>query len=189
MESVYKPAEDSLLLSKYVGKLTEGKVMDVGTGNGIQGITAAKKQNVIRVVAVDINPLAIKVARQRAQEVSVLNKMDFAITDFFNGFKTASFDWVLFNPPYLPSEGKMDERSWSGGEIGSKEIMRFLSEARDFLKKNGRLLIVYSSRSDVNLKEIERKYSVRLLEELSLFFEKLYCLMLSPFEDLNRIRQ
>src|SRR3972149_2539655 len=33
---IYEPAEDSYLLSKFVGKLAFGSVLDIGTGSGIQ---------------------------------------------------------------------------------------------------------------------------------------------------------
>ena len=59
MGEVYRPAEDSHLLSKHVNRLVHGEVLDMGTGSGIQAITAALKQEVESVVAVDINPKAL----------------------------------------------------------------------------------------------------------------------------------
>ena len=51
---IYKPREDSKLLAKYVKKYAKGLVLDIGTGSGIQALEAAKKKNVKKVVAVDI---------------------------------------------------------------------------------------------------------------------------------------
>ena len=55
---IYEPAEDSYLLQKYVKELAIGRVLDMGTGSGIQAITALKNLQVRLVLAVDINPEA-----------------------------------------------------------------------------------------------------------------------------------
>lgn len=39
---IYEPEEDSYLLEKYVKKLAKGKVLDLGTGSGIQALAAKK---------------------------------------------------------------------------------------------------------------------------------------------------
>ena len=59
MEEVYKPGEDSYLLQRHVERLVFGNVLDMGTGSGIQAVTAAIKQEVSKVLAVDINPVAL----------------------------------------------------------------------------------------------------------------------------------
>ncbi|MBE0633024.1 methyltransferase, partial [Candidatus Bathyarchaeota archaeon] len=40
MGEVYKPGEDSYLLQRYVEKLVGGTVLDMGTGSGIQAVSA-----------------------------------------------------------------------------------------------------------------------------------------------------
>ena len=50
---IYEPREDSFLLQKYVKKYSKGRVLDMGTGSGIQALTALEKTKC--VVAVDIN--------------------------------------------------------------------------------------------------------------------------------------
>lgn len=61
---IYEPQEDSYLLQEFVRKLASGRVLDLGTGSGIQAITAAKLKRVIKVLAVDINKDAVKELNQ-----------------------------------------------------------------------------------------------------------------------------
>jgi len=89
------------------------------------------------------------------------------------------FDWILFNTPYLPSEGEADEASWAGGESGGEVIRRFLGEARGHLSENGSILMIYSSLSDLTEDDFNG-YGFELLEEMGVFFEKIYCVRLSP---------
>ncbi len=172
MEDVYRPAEDSYLLAKYVESLVSGNVLDMGTGSGIQAVAAAMKPVVESVLAVDINPAALREAKKRAESARVSEKLSFLLSDLFNEVQ-GRFDWIIFNSPYLPSEGEADEHAWAGG---AGLIERFLTEALGHLEHGGAILIIYSSLSEPDLSG----FDVDLLEEIGLFFEKLYCVKLSP---------
>lgn len=175
---VYRPAEDSYLLAKNVEKLVYGRVLDMGTGSGIQAVTAAKKTQVTHVTAVDLNPAALDSAREMAEEERVLGKIDFLVSDLFENV-SCCFDWILFNTPYLPSDGEADEISWAGGPTGSEVIKLFLKDSTRFLSEGGSILMLYSTHSNMVDEDFDG-FKLILLEEKSLFFEKLYCVRLSP---------
>ena len=175
MESIYTPAEDSYLLQRYVKRLVEGRVLDMGTGSGIQAVTAAQNFDVDRVVATDINPYAIEAAKRRAEKAGVIDKIDFVITDLFDKIE-GGFDWIIFNPPYLPSNGGIFDPTWDGGRTGRETIERFLKQAKKHLILNGSILLVYSSETG---KLDQYGYQWKILEEEKLFFETLYCALLT----------
>ena len=177
MEEVYYPNTDSYLLQKYVEKLVFGVVLDMGTGTGIQAVSAALKKIVTHVLAVDINPAALIEAEKRAETFGVSDRIDFLLSDLFNSVK-GTFDWIIFNAPYLPSEGYADEASWSGGKTGGEVIRRFLVETQDFLVKKGSILMIYSSLSGLSDEDF-LGYEFELLEEVNGFFETVYCVRLS----------
>lgn len=179
MEEVYKPGEDSYLLQRYVEQLVTGRVLDMGTGSGIQAISAALKNDVSHVLAVDINPAALIEAEKRAITSGVSDKIDFSLSDLFESVE-GIFDWILFNTPYLPSEGEADEASWAGGETGGEIIRQFLLDANDYLSSDGSILMIYSSQSGLSSDDF-KGYEFELLEEIKLFFEKIYCVRLTPF--------
>jgi len=182
---VYRPAEDSYLLNKYVERLAEGLVLDLGTGSGIQTLTAASRPEVSRVLATDISVEAVREARERAGAEGLLDRVDFLVWDLFGPVRGGVFDTVVFNPPYLPSEGWElgDEasRAWSGGPTGGEVFRRFLTEAWRYLRPGGFILTVISSLTAVPLEEIEGYgYRVEVLGRARLFFEELLCLKLTP---------
>ena len=178
MGEVYKPSEDSYLLQKYVETLVSGIVLDMGTGSGIQAISAALKDDVSRVLAVDINPGALMDAQKKVVSSGVANKIEFELSDLFDSIE-GYFDWIIFNAPYLPSEGESDEASWAGGETGKEISMRFLHEAKSYLSFGGSILFVYSSHTGL-MSEDFNGYNVEVLEEIGVFFEKIYCVRLNP---------
>ena len=177
MVSVYKSSDDSYLLLKHVEELVRGSVRDMGTGSGIQAVAAALKPDVDYVLAVDINPEAVEAAKERAANAGVISKMRFLVSDLFTNVKER-FDWIIFNPPYLPSEGDVEDPTWAGGESGGETIERFLGEATSHLVLGGSILMIVSSETGFNRGDYGYVWNV--LEEKTLFFETLYCVCLTP---------
>lgn len=179
MEEVYRPREDSFLLAKHVSNRVYGHVLDMGTGTGIQAVVAAKKPEVVNVVAVDLNPKALDAAKIRAVNEGVKNKIEFICCDLFEKVENR-FDWIIFNAPYLPSEGKFDERSWVGGVNGFELISRFLLQADEFMKEKGTILLVYSSKTGLNEDDFGFKWEI--LEKRTIFFETIFCASLTHYQ-------
>ncbi len=175
--SVYKPSEDSYLLLKHVENLVQGRVLDMGTGSGIQAVAAALKPEVEYVLAADINLEAIKAAIETATDTGVISKMRFIVSDLFTNIEE-KFDWIVFNPPYLPSEEDIEDPTWAGGEKGGETIERFLDGAASHLTPSGSILMIVSS--ETGFIPNDHGYVWEVIEEKPLFFEMLYCVCLSP---------
>jgi release factor glutamine methyltransferase len=176
VEPVYEPHDDSYLLAEAVDERVYGKVLDMGTGSGIQAVTAALKKDVREVTAVDISNDALRKADKRARSEGIRRKIKFIRSDLFNNI-SGKFDWIIFNPPYLPSEGEADELSWAGGKKGFEVIARFLGEAKRYLNEDGSILMVYSSLTNLDLTEYD--YDVEIIRKKKLFFEELFVARLS----------
>ncbi|AAB98930.1 TPA: methyltransferase [Methanocaldococcus jannaschii] len=143
---VYEPAEDSILLLKNLVDVKNKDVLEIGVGTGLISIACAKK-GAKKIVGVDINPYAVKLAKENAKLNNV--NISFFESDLFENV-TGKFDVILFNPPYLPTseDEKIDSYlnfAFDGGKDGREILDRFIYELPNYLKKGGVVQILQSS--------------------------------------------
>jgi release factor glutamine methyltransferase len=82
------------------------RVLDIGTGSGAIGVVLARELPAARVVATDISPGALAVARRNALSQGVAGRMEFFQGDLFAAV-SGDLDIICSNPPYIP-EGVYD---------------------------------------------------------------------------------
>ena len=176
-EDVYEPAEDTYLLLR--AALDEVKstdfLLEIGCGCG----TISKRLQPLagRVLATDISPNAVKMARKSG--------LDSVQADLFRGIR-ARFDLIIFNPPYLPTKHEEKLSGWlnfafDGGITGIDTIFRFLEDVSDHLTVNGRALLLTSSLCDLDEVMKKAQDAGLVADEVandSYFFERLAVLRL-----------
>jgi release factor glutamine methyltransferase len=189
--TVYEPAEDSFLLAAYASGITGGKrVLEIGCGCGIASLSAAKADSANEVVGVDINPAAVECSRHNAWRNGAKNA-SFLRSDLFSAVLASEFDYILFNPPYLPTTRReklrleAENAAYDGGRSGLQTFMRFAAEARKHLACGGRAAVIATSLNggaQKALAELGRRVGpARILAEEAFFFEKI-CLIESVRE-------
>jgi len=100
LPNVFVPVPwDYNLLSKTVLKEVKpaNKVLDIGTGTGVQAILAASKST--DVTSVDVNPFALKCAKLNSELNNVSSRVKVNQSDLFENV-TNKFDVIIFDPPF-----------------------------------------------------------------------------------------
>lgn len=89
---------------------TESKlvlVADVGTGSGCIACSLAYEHPNLHVIATDISPLAVALARENVCALNLSDRIDVLECDMAEGIDKdmmGKFDLVVSNPPYIPTE-------------------------------------------------------------------------------------
>jgi len=144
-EDVFNPKFyfTSEFMARHIEVSPDDEVLDMGTGSGIQAIIAGQKAK--RVVAVDINPEAVRYARRNVQVNNLEDKVTVLEGDLFEPLTYGErFDIIIFTPPYM--EGFPGSYlDFALYDPGKRLIRRFFSEARGYLKDGGYVQMLYSS--------------------------------------------
>jgi release factor glutamine methyltransferase len=131
----------SLIDAKLVSRDCE--VLDMGTGSGVCAVFAAKYAR--RVVAVDINPAAVRCAGINARLNNLEHKIDVRLGDLFAAVPDERFDLILFNPPFLRGAPRDDrDRAWRSSDVAE----RFAAGLAARLTPRGTALVLLSTFGD-----------------------------------------
>jgi HemK-related putative methylase len=186
---IYEPQEDSFFMGEMVIKFAKGNFLDMGTGSGIQAITALEKKKSKKIVGVDISKKAIDSCKKLSKKITWIQSDLFKNLgkNYYN-----FFDVIVFNPPYLPQENKKKLVSLEGGKKGNEIILRFLKDSGKYLTKKGKIILLFSSLSKpdeiLNFAD-SLLYKNKLLGVKSLFFEELYIYEFIKSETLKNIEK
>lgn len=139
-----------------------GRVVDIGCGSGAGGILAALGRPQAQVVAVDINPAALRLTRINAALAGAdnLKAMHSDLLSDVGG----EFDLILANPPYLVDPSERAYRH-GGGPLGAGLSLAIFDSALERLAPCGTLLlytgVAMHGSQDPFLKEISQRLEGR----------------------------
>lgn len=183
-KEIYSPSDDSFLLEREIRKRNlKGKVcLDMGTGGGVQGI-AMLKSGASFVVCADINKTALKESKKNVLKYLKETKnfdcvVRFVETDLFSNLKGIKFDFITFNPPYVPTD-KIKWVDLDGGKEGVEITNKFITQFVGQLSLSGEVLLLISSLNNQEklINNIEKKgFFVDIVSKEKLFFEELLVL-------------
>ncbi len=139
-DPVYPLSSDSLLLRDAI--IIAGaapRVLDLCTGSGIQAVQVAARAE--RVVAVDINPRAVALARFNAQ-LNGIENVDVRLGNLYAPIGTEQFDLVIANPPFVASPYVRAPSYHSGGPRGDRVLRRIIAGLTAHLRAGGRAFAI-----------------------------------------------
>ena len=156
------------------------EVLDMGSGSGVCAVFAAK--HAARVVAVDINPAAVRCTGINALLNGVERKIDAREGDLFAPVGAERFDFILFNPPFLRGVPRDDrDKAWRSDDVAE----RFAVGLRAHLKPGGSAMVVLSTFGDARhfLEEFAKQdLGISVVAERRFINERLTVFRIVPFE-------
>ncbi|HVB38547.1 MAG TPA: peptide chain release factor N(5)-glutamine methyltransferase [Vicinamibacterales bacterium] len=162
-ELLVEEAVTELRDSSAWGSPERAVIVDVGTGSGCVAISLAREMPGAFVVATDVSPAALQVARRNAGRLVPENPPRFVRADMLSGLRLLA-DVIVSNPPYvregdapgLTPEVRDREPSPAlfGGTDGLVLIRRLLEQAPSRLRPGGRLLFEFGCGQDDAVEEL-----------------------------------
>ncbi len=135
-------------------------IVDAGTGSGCIAVALAVEFPDASVVAADISPAALEVARRNAKRHGVLDRVTFVESDLLSGLGGQA-DLIVSNPPYCRSvdaESLQPEvlryephTALFAGPDGLDAIRRLFATAAPHLAPEGRLIVEFGFGQDAEV--------------------------------------
>ena len=146
-EQVFAPTPMSDLLSTAVlDEVREhDRVLDMGTGCGVNAILAASRSR--DVIGVDINPHAIASAMANAARNGVADRTTFFVSDVFDTVQ-GTFDLIIFDPPFRWFRPR-DLLEASIADENYRSLTRFMEQVSGHLNPGGRILLFFGTSGDM----------------------------------------
>ncbi len=154
--------ESELLIETLLAKLSSKKDnvdvygLDLCTGSGALAISIAHEIQNCSLLATDLSPAALEIARENSLRHQVNDRLTFLLSDLYrnfenSGYKHAMFDFIVCNPPYIrsdnceqlqPEVSRFEPRhALDGGAEGTDFYPRIIEGSTLWLKPEGHLLM------------------------------------------------
>ncbi|MBI6950410.1 methyltransferase [Pseudomonas koreensis] len=114
------------------------RAVDIGCGAGVGAILIARARREAEVLAVDINPAALRLTAINAALAEVAN-VEVQASDVLQG-TDGHFDLIVANPPYMADPAGRAYRN-GGGSLGAGLSLRIVEQALNRLAPGGSLLL------------------------------------------------
>jgi release factor glutamine methyltransferase len=142
-------------------------VLDFGTGSGCVAIALAVRCATAQVVALDIVPEALEMARENAARHGVLERIRFVLGNGLSALPRAqAFDLIVANPPYIatvelnelqPEVRDYDPpRALDGGPDGLDFYRHLAAEAGCFLRTGGKIMLEFGDGQEERVADLFR---------------------------------
>jgi release factor glutamine methyltransferase len=149
-DDVLDPRGDTETLIAEALQTPAKRILDLGTGSGILGITLAAEQVDAVVVLTDISKAALLVAKTNAKRHDVEDRIEFIESDWFDSLH-GKFDLIISNPPYIGRnelEGLEPDVidydpiiALTPGGDGLAPYRIIAGQAQNYLNENGRVIV------------------------------------------------
>ena len=161
--------ETELLVEVALDMIREGRgcgygltVLDMGTGCGNIAVSLALLSRAARVLASDISPAAVEIARKNVEHFGVQDRVVLFCGDLFSPFHGVEYegrvDVIVCNPPYLPT-GSLRKLApeiinhqpiiaLDAGAYGISLYRRLVADSLSVLRPGGRLVFEIGAGQD-----------------------------------------
>lgn len=114
------------------------RAVDIGCGAGVGAILIGRARRETEVLALDINPAALRLTAINAALAEVAN-VEVRASDLLQGVD-GEFDLIVANPPYMADPAERAYRH-GGGTLGAGLSLRIVEQALNRLAPGGSLLL------------------------------------------------
>jgi|SRR5690625_731319 len=165
--SVFSFSLDAILLANFTYvPIKQGKILDLGTGNGIIPLLLTRR-TAAKITGVEIQACLVDMAQrsiQMNQFNEQINIIHEDLTKLHNRLSHSHFDVITCNPPYFVTPSPTEHNKNDYLTIARHEVMCTLEDVvkacKRYVKPRGKISIVHRPERLVDLLTLFRQYRI-----------------------------
>ncbi len=170
---IFSPREDIEIFPRAIKNFIKekNKILELGTGTGAISIAIASNFKNIKILATDVNLMALKIARKNIKINGVEDKIEIKKSNWFLNIKKEKYDFIISNPPYLSKKNLFfykelsdPKNSLYAKNNGLNDIFKIIKFGINYLKENSFMVIEHSHNQTLILKEYSKKFDLNLIK-------------------------
>ena len=166
---------DAVILSDFFAYPKKGKILDIGTGNGVIPILLFSEKKGEDITGIDIQEENIELAEKNIELNCLKENIKIVHGDVKEYSMGNSFDYIVSNPPYMKVDGKKQN------DLSSKAIARheikldlydLVKNAKRLLKPMGSFTLVHRSYRFIKISRVLEESGFSIKRVRFVYFSK-----------------
>ena len=147
------------------------RILDMGTGSGVIGLSLAHAFPESHATLADVSPEALALAEENAGKTALpAGRASFVLTDLFQNLTGGPFDLIVANLPYiaadevptLAAEVQRDPvLALDGGPVGTEIIARFLADLAPHAAPGALIALEIGAGQSIDLLPVMEHFGLR----------------------------
>ena len=138
-----KVGTDGVLLGAWIDLNSSRRILDIGTGTGLIALMLAQRCSDARIIAVDIDSVAVEQAQENIQASPWKNRVEVLQQDICTYHPHGTFDTIVSNPPYFIDSLKCpDGQRSTARHTDTLDADRLIGKVSELLSPDGSFSII-----------------------------------------------
>ena len=166
-KDVFRVGTDGVLLGAMCNVTNTKKILEIGTGTGLISLMLAQRNVSAKVLAIDINENAVKLASENFRNSIFNENLKVELKDFKNFETNENFDLVVCNPPFF-------EKNASAKDVLARQqvelnFRNLVQKSTEIITKKGILSIILPSEAAKDVKSLAEEFNLYLVREINIY--------------------
>jgi tRNA1Val (adenine37-N6)-methyltransferase len=166
-KSALKVGTDALLLGSLVCPVSEGRILDIGSGTGVLSLMLAQRSPNTVIDAIELDPFAAEETELNFRNSPWSDRLFANHADFFTWNSNRKYDLIVSNPPFYKDGLKPEDPRKANSKHVAFDFLDFFQRCKELLNTDGKLWIILPSQSE---KELTKEFmSVGFYPEIKVY--------------------
>jgi len=168
-KSALKIGTDALILGARIDAVSEGNILDIGSGTGVLSLMLAQRSENAIIEAVELDQPAAEESLRNFRNSPWSDRLHIHHADFFTWRTEKNYELIVSNPPFYMDGLKPDDERLAVSKHVGFDFSEFIEKCAELLAPNGSLWLIYPAANDGELSKCFLSAELHTASKISVF--------------------